>query len=159
MSELKAVEMTKLNDFHKSQPALTYPGQMANNQAQGVMLGDLVNKALSSGVVKASWDFSVHGGAITPDIYIGASLPAGAIVTHMYSSVLVPVISAGVCKFELKAGSVALGSIANVTASSDVESVSVSYSIAAADCLVYLNIDTTAATAGKVDFYIRYMNP
>jgi hypothetical protein len=159
MSLLTSSDKTKLNNFHKSQPALVNAGKPFGSDEAGVMLGDLMALAVSTSCVKATWDFSVKGGAITPDIELDAVLPAGAIVTGVITREVTNVTSAGVCLFNLKAGATSLCSIANATAMAGVEAQTVSLSYLSADSKVYLNIDTTAATAGKVEFYIQFICP
>jgi hypothetical protein len=159
MSLLTSSDKTKLNNFHKSQPALVNSGKPYGSDEAGVMLGDYMASAVAVSCVKATWDFSVHGGAITPDIDLGVTLPSGAIVTNILSREVTNVTSGGVCLFNVKAGAVSLGSIADATAMAGVQALTVSLSCLAANSKVYLNIDTTAATAGKVEFYIQFVCP
>jgi hypothetical protein len=158
MSEMLSTDKTKLNDFHKSQPALSKPG-FVNSYPAGVELGTLIDKALSNVCSKATWDFASHGGAITPDIYLGVTIPAGAIVTGVVTREVTNVTSLGAPEFVVTVGATAVATVADATALAGVQVQTATAAYFAAESKVYLNINTAAATAGKVEFYISYICP
>ena len=105
-----------------------------------------------------TYDFSVDGGAIGTYLF-GQSLPAGAIVTHVWTDELTAVT--GATSITLKAGSTSLTGAVNFTASTGVNSQALASSATAikvtAASELQIAIATAAATAGKVSFYVQWM--
>jgi hypothetical protein len=104
-----------------------------------------------------TWDFDVDGGAVGT-ISFGQSLPAGAIVTNIWTDEVTTVT--GATDITLKAGSTALSGSIDFTGSSGVRA----RSMAVADAVkltsaseINIEIATAAATAGKVTFYMEWM--
>jgi hypothetical protein len=104
-----------------------------------------------------TWDYSVDGGAIGT-ISFGQQLPAGAIVTNVWTDEQTAV--AGATSVTLKAGSTALTGALDMTGDSGVKA----RSLAVADAVkltsaseLNIAIATAAATAGKVTFYVEWM--
>jgi len=158
MSDITGRDKTYLDNFHKTQPGLTYSGQMGSNSyPDGVKIGTLLEKAMSSVAVSADWTFSVHGGAVTPDIDLGAVIPAGAIITAVYTYVLSACTAAS--EFVVKAGSSDLCTVADASALAGVELQTTTLTQVSADSKLYLNINTTAATDGSVRIIVQYFNP
>lgn len=105
-----------------------------------------------------TWDYSVDGGAVGT-ISFGRLLPAGALVTKVYTDEQTAVTAA--TSITLKAGSTALTAALDLTASSGVQSPALAGSAAgikiATASELNIAIATTAATAGKVKFYVQYL--
>lgn len=106
-----------------------------------------------------TWDFDVDGGAVGT-ISFGQSLPAGAIVTNIWTDEVTTVT--GATDITLKAGSTALSGSINFTGAGD--SGVKARSMAVADAVkltsaseINIEIATAAATAGKVTFYMEWM--
>lgn len=104
-----------------------------------------------------TWDFAVDGGAVGT-ISFGQSLPAGAIVTNIWTDEVTTVT--GATDITLKAGSTALSGSIDFTGDSGVKA----RSMAVADAVkltsaseINIEIATAAATAGKVTFYMEWM--
>ena len=104
-----------------------------------------------------TWDFDVDGGAVGT-ISFGQSLPAGAIVTNIWTDEVTTVT--GATDITLKAGSTALSGSLDMTGDSGVKA----RSMAVADAVkltsaseINIEIATAAATAGKVTFYMEWM--
>lgn len=107
-----------------------------------------------------TWDFSADGGAVG-DISFGAALPAGAIVTNVWSDEETAVT--GATSVTLKAGSTALTAALDFTGVGDtgIQSRALVGSAAgikvSASSELKISIATAAATAGKVTFYVEWM--
>lgn len=105
-----------------------------------------------------TWDFSKDGGAVG-DISFGAALPAGAIVTNVWTDEETAVT--GATSVTLKAGSTALTGALDLTADAGVQSRALAGSAAgikvSASSELKISIATAAATAGKVTFYVEWM--
>ena len=104
-----------------------------------------------------TWDFAVDGGAVG-SYFFGQSLPAGAIVTNVWTDEVTAVT--GATDITLKAGSTALTGSLDFTGDSGVKA----RSMAVADAVklssaseINIAIATDAATAGKVVFYMEWM--
>jgi len=104
-----------------------------------------------------TWDYSKDGGAIGT-ISFGQSLPAGAIVTNVWTDEETAVT--GATSITLKAGSTSLTGALDMTGDSGVKA----RSLAVADAVklssaseLNIAIATAAATAGKVTFYVEWM--
>lgn len=104
-----------------------------------------------------TWDFSKDGGAVG-SIFFNQSLPAGAIVTNVWTDEETTVT--GATAVTLKAGSTALTGALDMTGDSGVKA----RSLAVADAVkltsaseLNIAIATNAATAGKVTFYVEWM--
>lgn len=106
------------------------------------------------------WDVSVDGGLVG-DISFGRLLPAGAVVIGVLTDEQVAVADA--TSVTLKAGSTALTGALDLTASSGIQAPALAGSVAgiklAADSELKITIASTAATAGKVRFFVRYLVP
>lgn len=108
----------------------------------------------------AVWDFSLDGGAVGT-ILFGRNLPAGAVVTEVYTDELTAVT--GATSITLKAGSTALTGATDLTADAGIHKRALA---GAADGIklsatseLQIAIATLAATAGRVRFYVKYMLP
>ena len=115
----------------------------------------------SKQVQAVTWDYAVDGGAIDPNgIGFGVKLPAGAIVT----GITVDKESAvtGATSAVLNAGSTALTAtlnlvlIANTSHISTLAGSATAIKLASASELK-LVISSSAGTAGKVTFYVEYL--
>jgi hypothetical protein len=106
------------------------------------------------------WDYSSDGGAVGT-ISFGRLLPSGAVVTNVFTDEQTAVAAA--TSITLKAGSTALTGALDLTASSGTNSQTLASSATAiklsADSELNIAIATTAATAGKVRFFVRYLLP
>lgn len=108
-----------------------------------------------------TWDFSLDGGAIG-SILFNAQLPAGAVVTGIYTDELTAVL--GATSITLKAGSTSLSGVIDFTGDSGVQSRALAGAVAAikiaAASELQIAIAGIAATAGKIRFAVRfYMSP
>lgn len=105
-----------------------------------------------------TYDFSKDGGAVGTYLF-GQSLPAGAIVTNVWTDEETAVT--GATSITLKAGSTALTGALDLTASSGVQSAALAGSAAGIKVTsaseLQIAIATNAATAGKVTFYVEWM--
>ena len=109
------------------------------------------------------YDFSLDAGAVG-DVDFGRSLPAGAIVTKIYSDEQTALTSGGSATVTLKAGSTALTDALafdsgftgrdELALASSAEAIKIS---AASE--LKISIGTAALTAGKVRFFIQYLMP
>lgn len=104
-----------------------------------------------------TWSFSVDGGAVGTYLF-GQSLPAGAIVTNVWTDEETAVT--GATSITLKAGSTSLTGALDMTGDSGVKA----RSLAVADAVkltsaseLNIAIATNPATAGKVTFYVEWM--
>jgi hypothetical protein len=159
MAKLDATIKKLLNDFSKTQIALNEPGKPA--LVSGVKLGDLIEESLSSlSVVKdAVYDFDTHGGAIG-SVSLGLVVPAGAIITKLYTNVDPVLASAGLATVEIKANG---SSLKAATAFDDASYIGAQEHALAAPVLVSadseLNIDIAVAdlTAGKMRIMVEFI--
>ena len=105
-----------------------------------------------------TYDFSVDGGAVGTYLF-GQSLPAGAIVTNVWTDEVTAFT--GATSITLKAGSTALTGALNLTASTGVNSQALASSATAIKVSsaseLQIAIATNAATAGHVHFYVEWM--
>lgn len=105
-----------------------------------------------------TYDYSKDGGAIGTYLF-GQSLPAGAIVTNVWTDEETAVT--GATSITLKAGSTALTGALDLTASSGVNSQTLAGSATGIKVTsaseLQIAIATAAATAGKVTFYVEWM--
>lgn len=105
-----------------------------------------------------TWDFSRDGGSIG-DVSFGVRLPAGAIVTAVLSDEETPVT--GATSVTLKAGSTSLTGAVDFTADAGIQSRALAGAVAGIKLSVSselkISIATAAATAGKVTFYVRFL--
>jgi len=151
-------DLEKLNEFHRTQPALTHVGERKDNANVGVRLGDLIREGHSSASVIGTWDFDVDGGAV--DVYsLGVKLPKGALVKGVYTNTVSAVTSAGTPEIDVLAGATVLASIADATALSGVESQTVTLVKLSDEEYLNFEIKTAAATAGKVEVIVEYLAP
>jgi hypothetical protein len=112
----------------------------------------------SKQVQAVTWDFSSDGGAVG-DILFGVKVPAGAIVTGLCVDKESAVT--GATSVVLNAGSTALSGTLNLatigtTSCPALAGSATAIKIASASELK-LVISTTAGTAGKVTFYVEYL--
>jgi hypothetical protein len=109
-------------------------------------------------VQAVTWDFSKDGGAIG-DIGFGVSLPAGAIVTSVLSDEETAVT--GATSVTLKAGSTSLTGAINFTTDAGIQSRALAGSAAgiklSSASELKITVATAAATAGKVTFYVEFI--
>lgn len=105
-----------------------------------------------------TWSFAADGGAIGTYLF-GQSLPAGAIVTNVWTDEETTVT--GATSITLKAGSTSLTGALDLTASSGTNSQALAGSATAIKLSsaseLNIAIATAAATAGKVTFYVEWM--
>ena len=118
----------------------------------------------SKQVQAVTWDFAVDGGA-AGDYGFGVKLPAGAIVTGLWADREAAVVAA--TSLTIYAGPSATGTA--LSAAVDFTSGAAQRAVALASTLpalpaklaasaeLTLKITTTAATAGKVTFYVEYV--
>jgi hypothetical protein len=104
-----------------------------------------------------TWSFAADGGAVGTYLF-GQSLPAGAIVTNVWTDEETAVT--GATSITLKAGSTSLTGALDMTGDSGVKA----RSLAVADAVkltsaseLNIAIATNPATAGKVTFYVEWM--
>lgn len=109
-------------------------------------------------VTSGLWDFSEDGGAVGT-ISFSRLLPAGCIVTRVWTDEQTAVTAA--TSVTLKAGSTALTAALDLTASSGIQSPALAGSAAGIKLTVESDLNiaiaTTAATAGKVRFFVEYL--
>lgn len=109
-------------------------------------------------VTSVLWDYSSDGGAVGT-ISFGRLLPSGCIVSKVWTDEQTAVTAA--TSITLKAGSTALTGALDLTASSGIQNPALAGSAAgiklSADSELNIAIATTAATAGKVRFYVQYL--
>lgn len=109
-------------------------------------------------VQAVTWDFSKDGGAVG-DVSFGVKLPAGAIVTSVLSDEETAVT--GATSVTLKAGSTSLTDAINFTLDAGIQSRALAGSAAgiklSAASELKITIATNAATAGKVTFYVEFV--
>lgn len=109
-------------------------------------------------VQAVTWDFSKDGGAVG-DISFGVKLPAGAIVTSVLSDEETAVT--GATSVTLKAGSTSLTGAVDFTGDAGIQSRALAGSAAGIKLSVAselkITIATNAATAGKVTFYVEFV--
>lgn len=146
-----------LNDLAKSQPALNREGEPF--PASAVAVGDMMASASSRACIKVTYNFAIHGGAISPDIVLGGSIPAGAIVTEVLAEVLTAATSGGTPAIDLKVGTTQVVTAADPLALSGISAMTVVLGKVAGDGKVRLDIDSATLTDGKIAFYISYINP
>lgn len=105
-----------------------------------------------------TWDFSKDGGAIGT-ISFGQSLPAGAIVTNVWTDEETTVT--GATSVTLNAGATALTGAVNFTTDAGIQSRALAGAAAgikvSASSELKIAIATAPATAGKVTFYVEWM--
>jgi len=109
------------------------------------------------------YDFTIDRGAIGT-VSFGRLLPAGAIVTAVYSDELTVLTSAGLATLQLKAGSTSLtDALAFDTGFAGTQSQALASSATAikltAASELNLAIAVAALTAGKVRFLVKYLLP
>lgn len=109
-------------------------------------------------VQAVTWDFSKDGGAVG-DVSFGVKLPAGAIVTSVLSDEETAVT--GATSVTLKAGSTSLTGAIDFTGDAGIQSRALAGSAAgiklSAASELKITIATNAATAGKVTFYVEFI--
>ena len=109
------------------------------------------------------YDFSEDGGAVG-DVSFGRKLPAGAIVTKVFSDEQTALTSGGAATVQLKSGSVSLtDALAFDSGFAGVEEQALASSAEAiklsAEGELKISIATAALTAGKVRFFVQYLLP
>jgi hypothetical protein len=107
------------------------------------------------------WDRSVDGGAVGTYSF-GVSLPAGAVVTNIYSDEQTAVTGAD--EIQLKAGSTDLSDVIDFTATSGANSRALASSATAIKLSsaseLKMAVTTNAATAGKIRWCVEfYVSP
>lgn len=105
-----------------------------------------------------TYDYSKDGGAVGTYLF-GQSLPAGAIVTNVWTDEETAVT--GATSITLKAGSTPLTDALNLISSAGTNSQALASSASAIKVTsaseLQIAIATNAATAGKVTFYVEWM--
>ena len=106
------------------------------------------------------YDFDNDGGA-TGTISFGRILPEGAVVVRVFSNEITAV--AGATDIDLKAGSTDLITAVDLTADAGFQSRALTGAAdgiaLSADAELKMDINTAAATAGKVRFFVEYLLP
>ncbi len=106
------------------------------------------------------YDFDEDGGAVGT-INFGRRLPEGAIVVRIFSDEITAVADAN--DIDLKAGSVDLITAVDLTADVGLQSRALAGAVDAikisSESELKMDINTTAATAGKVRFFVEYLLP
>lgn len=111
-------------------------------------------------VQAVTWDFSKDGGA-TGDYGFGVKLPAGAIVTGVWADEETAVT--GATDMKLYAGGTPLSAAVDFTAVAGQRAITLATTLPAlpakltAAAELTLKISTAAATAGKVTFYVEFL--
>lgn len=133
-------------------------GKLAVNRASSrdeAVLNEGGNRCFS-----VQYDFAEDGGA-TGTVSFGRKIPAGAIVTNVYSDEISALTSGGSATLQLKAGSTALtGATAFDTGFAAANELALASSATAikiaADSELNLAIAGAALTAGNVRFYVEF---
>lgn len=118
-----------------------------------------VNDRFAKQVATVVWDFSVDGGAVGTFLF-NSALPAGAVVTNVYTEEQVAVL--GATSMTLSAGSTALTGATDFTASTGVNSQALAGGATAikpsstAVSELKMAIATTPATAGRVRWCVEF---
>lgn len=113
------------------------------------------------GYVKATYDFTVHGGAVG-DIELDLKLPAGAIVYNGFINIVTDPTSGGsatvAIKIEGAADLLAATAIASVTGQLDTipDGTAANVVVLTAERKLTVTVATAALTAGKMDVYLQY---
>lgn len=108
------------------------------------------------------FDFDLDGGAVG-DVDFARHLPAGAVITRVFSDELTALTSGGSATVQLKAGATALtdalafdtdftGAIDSQALASSAEGIKL-----AAEAELKISIAAAALTAGKVRFFVEYL--
>lgn len=137
------------------------PGPLAvrqTNRREQAVISDSGNRC-DSGL----YDFDFDGGA-TGDYSFSRMLPAGAIITAVYSDEQTALTSGGSATLQLKAGSTNLtGALAFDTGFTGVQSQALASSATAiklsADSDLKVTVAGAALTDGKVRFFVEYKLP
>lgn len=111
-------------------------------------------------VVKATYDFAVSGGAVG-DISLDSWVPPGAVITNVYSREVTSATSGGSATVTLSAGSTALTgatAIADVATGSIALASSATAVVISASSRLKITVGTAALTAGKVEYFIEYID-
>lgn len=117
------------------------------------------NEFKTARVAKATYDFSVQGGAVGDALGLGVYVPAGAIVTRVIGSAVTALDSGGSATVAINIGATEVNA-ATAFDSTDYTAVDVHYSTPvklAATSEVNLDIAVAALTAGVYDLYIEYL--
>jgi hypothetical protein len=155
MTEMLArdkAQMDKVGFYHPDFTRAEVPGS-----GHYIPLGSYIDKGMTSCCAVFTYDFSVHGGAITPDIALG-QLPAGLVVTGVITDVITPVTGTGT-KWILKVNGSVVTTIADPTALTGAAVQTATAKKTINQSTVYLNIDDAVTTAGKVRFLVQYVMP
>lgn len=111
-------------------------------------------------VASFQWDFAVDGGAIT-SYASGRKLPAGSVVTRVWSDEETATLTA--TDIDLLAGATALVSAVDFTADAGFQARALDGSAdgikLAAESELTMAINTPAATAGKIRWFVEYILP
>lgn len=150
-----------LNKFADTQIALRTPELPLG--ASNPMLGDALEAAYASAekVVSGTYDFATHGGTVGTK-NLGLALPAGAIVTRLWTDALTPMTSGGLATVAIEVGAdVLLAATAfNDAALTDLDQQTAGLPLksAAGGNLEFVIADE-ALTAGKVRVMVAYIQP
>ena len=112
-------------------------------------------------VQAVTWDFAADGGAVG-DVTFGVKLPAGAIVTNIWADRKAAVVAATDLKLYAgpSASGTQLSAAVDFTSGLPQRPVTLAASLPAkltAAAELTLKITTTAATAGKVTFFVEFI--
>ena len=111
-------------------------------------------------VASFQWDFAVDGGAIA-SYASGRKLPAGSVVTRVWSDEETATLTA--TDIDLLAGATALVSAVDFTADAGFQARALDGSAdgikLAAESELTMAINTPAATAGKIRWFVEYILP
>ena len=116
------------------------------------------NQFLNKRTAKATYDFSVLGGAIGAALGLGVSLPSGAIISRVVGNATTALDSGGSATVAINVGSTEVNA---ATAFDDATYVSVdehfsTLTVLAANSEINLDIADAALTAGVYDIFVEY---
>lgn len=118
--------------------------------------------------VAAQYDFAVHGGAVG-DIGLRIRVPKASIIVNVIARIHTAPTSGGSATIAVKAesagdlfaqgaiGSAPWSSTGNKLGVPDIATVG-NYAVTTAEREITMTIGTAALTAGKIDFYVMYLN-
>lgn len=140
-------------------PNRTKPGRLEAGRANARETAVLAQ--FGKNIQWCTYDFSADGGAVGLIQFTGAVLPAGSIVTNVWSDEVTAVTSGGAATIQLKAGATDLTGDEAFTAYVGTESRALASSATAiklaAASQLNMSIETAAVTAGKVRFAVEYI--
>lgn len=175
---LSASIRNMLNKFADTQPALQLPGQPAGTaNTANPKLGDLMADALNSQIRTADclYDFAANGGAISTinlqkltqsqqpqgvTITLPILIPAGAIITKVYTDVLTALASGGASTVAVAVGTDVVVPAQAYSAYTGVQGETTGLPLKSANGgPVQMTIAAATLTAGKMRIVVDYLKP